>query len=407
MKQKFLLYPHIYCSENSDNGLLLYNTQTGDVIETLSSICRKLVEEIYKPVNLGVINLTDHYLDTPEVVAFIGQIVEKKFGKIINITPNTPRLINPLPILNLQDDVERLKQDTESDVGEKSLCYLNELNIYLNISCNLNCPYCRTYYKQTKSCYKTKAGTFLPFDKINELLDSLVYSSLKRINFLGGNLLLYPYLSELTTLLVNYDFDFHFWISIENLINTEINWDFKQEILICFPLDTDLIKIFIDAHKNDEKQTCHFLIEDGNQYHAAMSVIETTGVTQYQIVPVYTGSNKAFFEEYIYLSKEDIFASVIPHRIIFCNQKLNSNHFGKLYILSDGKIKANINAPAIGNIYQNSLLETIATELNKNTAWRKTREAEPCNQCLYQYLCPPPSNYEKAIGKPNLCHVRP
>lgn len=35
------------------------------------------------------------------------------------------------------------------------------------------------------------------------------------------------------------------------------------------------------------------------------------------------------------------------------------------------------------------------------------RVQNPCNACIYQWLCPSPSNYELAIGKPNLCHVKP
>jgi pseudo-rSAM protein len=404
-KQKFLIYPHIYYTGNSESGLLLYNPHTGETIENDSPICRELVDEIYKPVHLGVIDLIDSYLNHPDVVFFIEEIVEKKFGKRIDIVPGMPKFINLLPVLNLQDDVERLKEDTESDVGEKSLCYLNELNIYLNNSCNLNCPHCPTYYQQTQSCHKGLPVTFIPFNKIKEVLDSLAYSPLKKVNFLGGNSLLYPHFNELTALLKDYDFDFHFWINIENLINANSDWEFKQEILVHFPTDMEAITTFIDTHKNDDRQTCHFLVEDENQYNVVMSVITATGFDRFQIVPVYIGSNNAFFEENVYLSKEDIFAFAIPHRIIFCNQKLNSNHFGKLYILPDGKIKANINASALGDIYQNSLLEIIAAEFNRNTAWRKIRDYEPCNQCLYQYLCPPPSNYEEAIGKPNLCHV--
>jgi pseudo-rSAM protein len=92
---------------------------------------------------------------------------------------------------------------------------------------------------------------------------------------------------------------------------------------------------------------------------------------------------------------------------VFCNQKLNSNYFGKLYILPDGSVKANMNTAILGSIYQNSLLEVVEKELIKNTAWRVVRILKPCNQCLYQYLCPPPSNYETVVEKPNLCHVEP
>lgn len=26
--------------------------------------------------------------------------------------------------------------------------------------------------------------------------------------------------------------------------------------------------------------------------------------------------------------------------------------------------------------------------------------------CIYQWLCPSPSNYELVIGQPNLCHIK-
>ena len=402
-KQKFLLYPHIYYTKNTCNKLFLYNTKTGASIESDSGICLKLIEDVYKPVNLGIIDLTDNHLNNPDAVCFIEEIVAKDFGKTIDVTPDMPKIINLLPILNLQDDVERLKMDEESDIGEKSLRYLNELSIFLNNSCNLDCRYCNLYYKQTKSCFKSQPNTLIHTDKIKEILDSLVYSSLKKINFLGGNILLYPYLEELISLLKNYDFDFCFWINVENIINVNFNSKLKQEIIINFPANINLLKKHLN--KNDN-QTCHFFIENEIQYNEAMSIIEITEIKNYTITPIYTEENILFFKDNIYLSKEDIFASPIQHRIIFCNQKLNTNNFGKLYILSNGEIKANLNCSTLGNIYGDSLLETIATELNTNTAWRKIRNEPPCSDCLYQYLCPSPSNYEIVIGKPNLCHVR-
>jgi pseudo-rSAM protein len=169
---KFYIYPHIYCF-SSGNRQLLYNTKTGTSIESDSRICRNLIEDVYKPANLGVIDLTDNYLNHSDIIEFIEQITEKDFGKMIDVTPDMPTIINLLPILNLQDDVERLKDDEESDVGEKSLRYLNELNIYLNNLCNLNCPHCQAYCRQTKSCYKDLSNTFIHLNTIKGLLDSL------------------------------------------------------------------------------------------------------------------------------------------------------------------------------------------------------------------------------------------
>ena len=117
------------------------------------------------------------------------------------------------------------------------------------------------------------------------------------------------------------------------------------------------------------------------------------------------GHNIKFFEENVYLSQEDIVTSVISMREIFRNQKLNANNFGSLYIFPNGEIKANINEATIGVLGENEILDVINNELSKNTAWRRVRSSEPCKDCVYQYLCPPPSNYEKVINRPNLCNV--
>ena len=47
----------------------------------------------------------------------------------------------------------------------------------------------------------------------------------------------------------------------------------------------------------------------------------------------------------------------------------------------------------------------VSKEMMDNTAWRKVRDAAPCSRCVYQFICPPLSNYELAIGKSDLCTV--
>jgi hypothetical protein len=309
--KKFYLYPYIYYSANVSDEILLYNTKTGAIIENSFLACRQLIEDIYDPEKLGVIDFSEKYLSSSEVVEFVRKLAEEDFGQLIDVKPGMPQLVNLLPILNLQDDVERLKKDKKTDIGEKALQYLNELNIYLNNQCRLNCPHCDLYFKQTKSCFNQTTNVHI-----------------------------------------------------------------------------------------------QLLVENDLQYEDVNLILNKTNINNYQITPIYTGSNISFFETNVYLTKKDILAMPIPHRIIFCNQKLNSNFFGKLYILSDGTVKANMNTDVLGNIDENSLLKIIEIELNKNTAWRKIRNSKPCNDCLYQYLCPPPSNYETVIGKSYLCHVK-
>ena len=103
--------------------------------------------------------------------------------------------------------------------------------------------------------------------------------------------------------------------------------------------------------------------------------------------------------------EEDILERPISMREIFRNQKMNANFFGSLYVLPDGTVKASLNEKVVGNLRNDSVLDIIYNEMMENTAWRKVRSGRPCNACVYQYLCPPPSNYERMMGKSNLCHV--
>ena len=147
----------------------------------------------------------------------------------------------------------------------------------------------------------------------------------------------------------------------------------------------------------------HFLIEDEAQYARVEQFTERWGIVQSELVPIYTGDNLPFFEEYIYLSEDDIFSEPIEMRRIFCNQKLNSNDFGALTVLPTGECRVSLNTPTLGDLMQTSLLEILYKELTTNTAWRKTRNSGKCQKCFLQYLCPPPSSYEQVIGREDLC----
>jgi pseudo-rSAM protein len=156
-----------------------------------------------------------------------------------------------------------------------------------------------------------------------------------------------------------------------------------------------------------EKSMVHFIIENDEQYTTAEQIIDKFNIEKYCIHPFFTRENKTFFQENIFLDKNDIISKTLSIREIFRNQKLNSNFFGFLFILPDRTVKANLNMQSVGNMKTDSILNLIYKEILDNTAWRKVRNMQPCNECCYQFICPPPSNYEIAIGKPNLCHVKP
>ena len=88
------------------------------------------------------------------------------------------------------------------------------------------------------------------------------------------------------------------------------------------------------------------------------------------------------------------------------HQMLNTNNFGKLTIMPDGLVYANVNNKPLGCV-EDTPYSLVHNELIKGQSWLKIRDMKPCCDYVYQWLCPSPSNYELVIGKSNLCHVKP
>ena len=138
----------------------------------------------------------------------------------------------------------------------------------------------------------------------------------------------------------------------------------------------------------------------------AEDLISQYRIQNYCINPIYIGNNLAFFENYVYLSKEDILSTKVSVKDIFSNQAINVYDFGKIYVMPNGDAYANVNHPMLGNIYTDSIYEIVQKELDEGKSWFRIRNEDPCNNCLYQWLCPSPSDCEIKIGRLNLCSVK-
>lgn len=180
--------------------------------------------------------------------------------------------------------------------------------------------------------------------------------------------------------------------------------NFNYDAIVTFPIDKEKFKERARAWK-DVNFRYHFFISDINEYKESDRLIQEFEIDNYFIHPVFTGENLNFFEENVYTDTEDIFTNPLPFHQIFAHQKLNTNFFGQLTVFPDGAIYANVNSPSLGNAGTDTLLDIIKKEMVENTAWRHIRNETPCSDCLYQYLCSSPSNYEIVIKRANLCHI--
>lgn len=405
----FYLSSDVYVSGNKEETkMLLYHTITGEYIEINQSNIIRLIKDVYDPNNLGVVKLPGLDSDKQDLISFIETVIKLKMGGLMGIVDENKKPINLLPILSLSKDVEKLKRSDElSLIFPDLISYLSELSIYINGKCNLECSTCSDYYRQIKSCFKTQENKEMHPCVIRKVLDQLTYSRIKKINIIGGDIFQYSYWIDLADVINEYEFDFHIWTNYLNIpkenIDNFLSCKVINEILVTFPIKLSSFETV--AHQYASIANFHFLIENEKQYRDTINLIENLKITSFYIEPIYTGSNMNFFLENVFLEQKDIFSSVISMREIFRNQKLNANNFGAITIFSDGSVKANINTQTIGNICQDSILELVYREMTHNSAWRIIRNKGVCSNCLYRFLCPPPSNYETVIGKPNLCHI--
>lgn len=389
--------------------IFLYDTSDGNYLESTSYDFINLVKELYEDTNLGVILIDDMLLGIPAIKDCVEKILEKDMGSLVNVKEMPIKPISPVPILSLKKDIDKLLSNKDAlpylqqDLGK----YLLELNIHLNSNCNLSCPWCNKYDKQFLCCSSDTLMPFLSLSSLKRIFEQIQYLPLSTLNILGGNIFQYEHLGSLDEMGKMYNKVLNIYCHYKDFSVYNFKGMHTIHLIIPFPVDMERLKtVYTDL---GEKCIFHFIIENKNHYMQIQSIIGTFSINEdiVKIHPFYNGKNIDFFKDFIYLNKEDILCDKISMRDILRNKKLNINTFGSLHILPDGKVKGNLEANEIGNILNQNITEIIFNELKTNTAWRQVRTAEPCCNCIFQCFCPSPSNYERVIGKANLCHVKP
>lgn len=380
--------------------LLLYNTQTGQYIISNDKQHLAIVAKMHEKKNLGVVPFECEWFDDQIISSFIDEAIEKNIFSLEDYKDNQLKPIRLMPVLNIQKDVERLKQESDRSIGETVLPYLTEISIFVTKNCSLGCSHCSQSCKQFMCCYANQDNSMLELDTLSRIAAQIKYAPILRLNFIGGDIFSYPFLNKIPEIFKAKKDKIHCWSHYKNFQTSDlpVTWD----IIIDFPIEENILSECISANKNG---TCHyhFIVQNEEEVNMVEAIVNRFDFQNIEIHPYFNGNNIDFFETHIFLNKEDILENTVTQRRIFCNQALNSNFFGSLMVFPNGDVSATVNTSILGNITTVSLLELITRELEQNTAWRETRNRQPCSVCLFQYLCPPLSNYEQILKKQNLC----
>jgi hypothetical protein len=382
-KYWFFIEPYVY-STFSTKEILLYNTLDGQFVEVKNDFIFNMISDLYKPENGGVILLNKNQLKYKEIRDFIIELRSKYMADIIDVNLSISKPTQILSMYNLQYDVKKYISNYSSIYAGEIVNYLQEL--YILFDDNMS----ETTLRNIKSKFYNMKHVKFIFRNV-----------MKRNN----NIYLIKYFNDLLSKKVISDSyeNFEFKNSLFEIIK-----DFYFDIYIKFPIKDNLFKKNIEKILTiDNSAKFIFIVSTESEYDNSLNLINDYQIKNASYELVFTEDNLSFFQDNVYLTKSDILDSKITMNDFFSHQIFNTTDFGIFNINYLGDIFANMNHNKLGNINESTIQEIIYKELLEGESWLRIRDQLPCSDCVYQWLCPSPSNYELMIGKPNLCHIEP
>ncbi len=414
--EKYYLYldSYVFPFKEKDE-LLLYNTLNGEMLEIrIDKSMDEILEKLVMPENNGTVELREEEVLKDKVKDFVLKIKESFMGDLIK-SDSKKRPVVLTPILNIQGDIERMKENLSRSIGEKIMSYLKGITFYVNGKCERECNICKNAYKQFTFCRKDEAEEELKVEDIYNLLSEAEGGGLSTIDITGGNILLYENLETLIMKLSETKYKKVFHINYKNIYNysekIRLFEDKEVEIRILVEpeYDKEILKKAVKIMDNlFMDNSILFLIRDEKDYETAEKTVDEISIgDRSEYKPYYTGENLEFFRENVFTQKADLVEEKLSFQDINGRRAININNFGRLTVFNNGDIYANVNNKKLSNIKSSSLYDVIYKEIEGGASWFNTRDkVSPCSGCNYKYLCPPISNYEYVIGKYDLCNIR-
>lgn len=394
------LYPHVFIFTQKKR-VLLYNSYTGSFTYCSSS---KITDELNNPDNNYVIPIYPRHLRNKVINTLIKRLEHAEIGKLVIATKENKRPLSVFPRLVI--DNFGYNPDERS---YKSFSELTEFTLFITGNCSKECPNCDIFFKQQLWCHKNDYE--IPSDKLMKFLSFLPLSGILRINILGGDIFSYAKLGLLTTYLNQFNIVKNYFVNILHLLDNidKLELLFYQKnylkVLISPPYDKFLFTKVIESRIiNRMPITFIITVSSVEEYEYAVDITGKQGIDA-KIIPIYTGVNIDFFEDYVFMDIHDIQNNVVSMREIFAHKYINTNYFGKLILFSSGEIYSNINDAPVGTM-DDSIYKIVNSQYRKDSSWRKIRNNQVCSECIYQWLCPSPSNYNFILNRFDLCNIK-
>jgi pseudo-rSAM protein len=234
------------------------------------------------------------------------------------------------------------------------------------------------------------------------------------VNITGGDIFLYSRLEELASLLRDRAVETRICAHYLNVLQGAgklpmFRFDnVKVDLLVTLPCDGARLQACLDSLDALKLESrISVVVTSGSEMKSAECLLDRWPGRRCQLKPYYDGQNRRFFERNVFIGRNDILKARPRQSDIYVNSKINRSSFGGLVVTSRGSIHADLNTPRLGVLGQDSICDVLAKEMKSGKSWQRIRSRlRPCRECVYETLCPPPSGYEYAFRRNNLCHVR-
>ncbi|MCI0470369.1 MAG: TIGR04150 pseudo-rSAM protein [Candidatus Aminicenantes bacterium] len=394
---------------------LVYNPLNGQSIEEENPIIVNLVKKLVSKKNLLVVKLSGKELKNPDISAFVKKVREQFSGDLIDASYLPTKPVQMLPLVKVQKDVDQVKAGGKEEMSESIMDYLTEISLYINNRCSRDCAFCKNGYKQFLTCTRNGKRSIqeLEIETVERFLNEAQGSALHRLNILGGDFFSYSRFEELARFLNDYKrlktYHSHYLNLPGRKHELQLIKDDRSSLAITidFPAAEDKLKEALDLlAETGMPAEFVFVVRQEKDATAAQAISARFKITEFTFKPYYDGDNFDFFKDNVFVNKQELVQLKPGLKQIFPRVKTNPLNFGKITVLSNNAIYANVNANIIGRLGSESLYDTVLSELFDGSSWRKSRDkVNPCRSCVYCFLCPPLTNYEYALKRNNLCHI--
>jgi pseudo-rSAM protein len=406
MKKYVTIFPFVHINIKHTNTLF-YNTISGHSAVFISNeFVAQLANTLLKSNYACLVE--DDQINELKQYDFFNLLLKNNLGYYIDA-----KKLHELPFTTQCIDINDERVISNFKMNENILENIREITLYLNNFTNAKSHSLNKAHQQFLYPIYEEEKKELDMTYIKVILNKFENNPLN-LNIIGGNILKYSNFKELTKELNNSWHNTFYYFHYSDLIASRnkklfssINNKAVKIILIDFPLlQAEFIK-WKDAFR-EENVKVEFIVEGESQIIEAEEVISQFDITNYMFRPYYNETNIEFFKENVFVNEEDI-RKVKEDLFTLVTKKIsNPVFFGKLIFNTDGQIFTNFNFPAIGNIKESNIEKLVFDLLeDANSPWRVNKPLiHPCNNCIYNILCPPISNYEFALKRNNFISVR-